>query len=66
MQELKDLTSLKWSYIRKSSGTAGSFLKAYNEKCSQKIYYKLSNFETGIGITGHECFNEIIVDRFCS
>lgn len=46
-----------------SSGTAGSFLKAYSEIERRKIYYKLSNFDSVKGVTGHECVNELIVDR---
>lgn len=63
MRKIRDLSYLKWSYIRKSSGIAGSFLKAYDDRGPQKIYYKLSNYEPGTGIVGHECFNELIVDR---
>jgi hypothetical protein len=29
----------------------------------KKIYYKLSNFDPVNGVIGHECVNEIIVDR---
>ena len=31
MKEKQDLTYLSWSVYRNSSGTAGSFLKAYSE-----------------------------------
>lgn len=61
--EKQDLTFLTWSKIRNSSGTAGSFLKAYSELGGRKIYYKLSNYDSMQGIIGHECVNEIIVDR---
>ncbi len=61
--EKQDLTYLKWSHIRASSGTAGSFLKSQSTIGGHKIYYKLSNFEKGTGIVGHESVNEIIVDR---
>lgn len=40
--EKQDLTHLSWSKIRRSSGTAGSFLKAQATYHGQKIYYKLS------------------------
>lgn len=63
IREKKDLTYLSWSRIRNSSGTAGSFLKAYSMLGGKKIYYKLSNFDKLKGIIGHECVNEIIVDR---
>lgn len=58
-----DLTYLEWTKTRHSSGTAGSFLKAYENKRGQKIYYKLSNYDVAKGIVGHECVNEIVVDR---
>lgn len=55
-----DLTYLQWSISRYSSGTLGSFLKSYEEDDSGKIYYKMSNFASGQGVFGHECFNEIV------
>ena len=61
--EKQDLTYLKWAHARNSSGTAGTFLKSQSELSGQKIYYKLSNFDSEKGIIGHECVNEIIVDR---
>lgn len=61
--EKQDLTYLNWTKIRNSSGTAGSFLKAYYEIGGQKVYYKLSNFDAYSGIIGHECINELIADR---
>ncbi len=63
IHELQDMTYLSWAKIRRSSGTAGSFLKAYEENENGKIYYKLSNYDAWYGIVGHECVNEIIVDR---
>ncbi len=63
IKEKQDLTYLSWSRIRNSSGTAGSFLKAYSELGGKKIYYKLSNFDKEKGVIGHECVNEIIVDQ---
>ena len=63
MKEKQDLTYLSWSVYRNSSGTAGSFLKAYSELGGTKTYYKLSNFDKARGIIGHECVNELIVDR---
>lgn len=61
--EKQDLTYLKWSHIRNSSGTAGTFLKSQSTFDGKKIYYKLSNFDKENGIVGHENINEIIVDR---
>lgn len=61
--ELQDLEYLKWSKTRNSSGTAGSFLKAYDDFGKRKKYYKLSDYDTVKGIVGHECVNEIIVGR---
>lgn len=63
IKEKQDLTYLSWSIYRTSSGTAGSFLKAYSELGGKKIYYKLSNFDKVHGVVGHECVNELIVDR---
>ena len=61
--EKTDLTFLSWSLIRHSSGTAGSFLKAYSELGGKKVYYKLSNYDNVRGVIGHESVNELIVDR---
>ena len=63
MKEKRDMTYLSWTRIRNSSGTAGSFLKSYSELGGKKQYYKLSNFDSQKGVIGHECVNEIIVDR---
>ena len=61
--EKQDLTYLKWSHIRTSSGTAGTFLKSESTIGGKKLYYKLSNFDPLHGVIGHECVNELIVDR---
>lgn len=61
--ETQDLTYLKWSHIRSSSGTAGTFLKSESTIEGKKVYYKLSNFDSVNGVIGHECVNEIIVAR---
>jgi len=61
--EKQDLSYLSWSKIRNSSGTAGSFLKSYSDLDEKKVYYKLSNYDAYKGINGHECVNELIVDR---
>lgn len=63
IHDLQDMTHLSWSKVRNSSGTAGSFLKAYEDTPEGKIYYKLSNYDAFHGVVGHECVNEIIVDR---
>ena len=63
IQNIQDLTYLKWSLARSSSGTAGTFLKSQSVLDNKKTYYKLSNFDYQQGIIGHECVNEIIVDR---
>ena len=63
IREKQDMTYLSWSVFRNSSGTAGSFIKSYSELGGKKIYYKLSDFDSLLGVTGHECVNEIIVDR---
>ncbi|MCQ2462588.1 MAG: hypothetical protein MJ177_04185 [Clostridia bacterium] len=62
----QDLTYLNWAKVRNSSGTAGTFLKAYSELAGKKTYYKLSDYDSLKGIIGHEGVNEIIVDRLLS
>ena len=37
-KEKQDLTYLRWSHIRNSSGTAGTFLKAESSLSGEKIY----------------------------
>lgn len=64
--EKQDLRHLKWSHVRSSSGTAGTFLKSQSTISGEKIYYKLSGYDSERGIIGHECVNEIIVDRLLS
>ena len=54
---------LDWTKSRKSSGPAGTFLKAYDDSGAIKKYYKLSDYDPINGIIGHECVNEIIVQR---
>ena len=61
--EKQNLQYLNWDKIRNSSGTAGSFLKSYEQIGKKKIYYKLSDYNSVSGIIGHENVNEIIVDR---
>lgn len=63
IHEKQDLRYLNWSHVRSSSGTAGTFLKSEATLNGKKIYYKLSNFDSVNGVVGHECINEIIVDR---
>ena len=43
IHELQDMTYLSWAKARNSSGTAGSFLKAWEEGPDGKIYYKLGS-----------------------
>jgi len=63
VKELQDLRGLTWTRTRHSSGTAGSYLKSYQDVGGRQIYYKLSCYDSVHGITGHESVNEIIVDR---
>lgn len=63
IHDLQDMTYLQWTQIRRSSGTAGSFLKAREQIGHRQYYYKLSNYDAIYGVYGHECVNEIIVDR---
>lgn len=64
--DMVDLTYLTWTLSRNSSGTAGSFLKSYEQSGGVKYYYKLSNFDTVRGIYGHECLNEIVVQNIAA
>lgn len=66
IHELQDMTHLNWAKTLNSSGAAGSFLKAYEDGVDGKTYFKLSNYDAWKGIIGHECINEIIVDRLLS
>ena len=61
--QLNDLRHLDWTKTRRTSGTAGSFLKASETRKGVHWYYKLSDYDAWRGIVGHECINEIIVDR---
>ena len=61
--QLNDLRYLDWTKTRRSSGTAGSFLKASETRKGVHWYYKLSDYDAWHGIVGHECINEIIADR---
>ena len=63
VENIRDLRYLKWTRTRNSSGTAGSFLKAYEDSGDRKIYYKLSDYDVVRGIVGHECVNEIVAQR---
>lgn len=63
IKELQDLSYLNWAKTRKSSGTAGSFLKSCDDTGNKKKYYKLSDYDPVKGIIGHECVNEIVVQR---
>ena len=58
-----DLTNLKWSKTRHSSGTAGSYLKSYSFLNGIKVYYKLSFFDDVLEKFGYESFNEIIASN---
>lgn len=58
-----DLTFLTWSLSRSSTGTAGSFLKSYEETNGKKYYYKMSNYDSVRGVIGHESVNEIVAQN---
>ena len=58
-----DLTYLTWSLSRSSIGTAGSFLKSYEEINGRKFYYKMSNYDSVRGVIGHESVNEIVAQN---
>ena len=61
--ELQDMRYLDWAARKMSPGTPGCFLKAYEEVNGQRLYYKLSNYDSYRGVFGHECVNELIVSR---
>lgn len=63
ISEKQDFTYLSWAKARQSSGTAGSFLKSYDDTAGVKTYYKLSDYDPVNGVVGHECVNELVVDR---
>ena len=64
VKDNQDLRYLKFSHDRNSTGTVGTFLKSQETIDGIKVYYKLSNYNFDEGIIGHECINELIVDRF--
>ena len=64
IKENQDLRYLNFAYTRNSTGTVGIFLKSEETLNNVKLYYKLSNYNPVDGIIGHECINELIVDRF--
>lgn len=61
--EIQDMRHLDWAVRKMSPGTPGCFLKAYEEVDGNRIYYKLSNYDSYRGVFGHECINELIVSR---
>lgn len=61
--KLQDLTSLSWDEKTVTSGTGGTFLKSKRETSRVPVYYKLSRYDFGIGIHGHESVNELVVSR---
>lgn len=63
IENIQDLRYLDWVNKKISLGTPGCFLKAYEEINGERIYYKLSNYDSYRGIFGHECVNELIVSR---
>lgn len=63
VKEIQDLRYLDWANKKYSVGTPGCFLKAYEEKQGDRIYYKMSNYDSYRGIFGHECINEWIVAK---
>lgn len=61
--DLIDLRDLDWTHLSGTSGAGGTCLKSFYDLPSGRVYYKLSRFEEGVGIVGHESVNEIIADR---
>ena len=66
MNGITDLTHLKWTYGKNSSGVAGVFPKATEECPKQRIYYKMSEYDPDEEkVIGHECLNEIYAQIVC-
>ncbi len=63
VHEIRDLSTLNWTSERGFLATGGSKCKASAVVDGVRMYYKLSSFTQEEGITGHENFNEIVVDR---
>jgi hypothetical protein len=63
ISELQDMRNLDWAVRKMSPGTPGCFLKAYENVDGQRVYYKLSNYDSYRGIFGHESVNELIASR---
>ena len=61
--EKQDLRNLSWTKIFSTGWIGGSFLKAVDFQEKPFRYYKLSFYDSIKGIAGHECVNELIVDR---
>lgn len=64
-KDLLDLRHLKWDTNPSGTkGTAGTFLKAFDENLVPTRYYKLSAGDMLAGIFGHESVNEVVISRF--
>lgn len=61
--DLTDLRYLRFGYSRRSSGTAGTLLKAQQDINGLRLYYKASSYDPVNGFVGHESVNELIADR---
>ena len=60
-----DLRDLTWSKNpRQTQGTGGTYLKAERVENGVKIYYKMSNYNSEIGVYGHESILEVLVCRY--
>lgn len=60
---VQDMRYLDWAVRKMSPGTPGCFLKAYEEVNGERVYYKLSNYDSYRGVFGHESINELIASR---
>lgn len=61
--EKQDFRNLSWTELPSTGWIGGSFLKAVDFQEKPFRYYKLSFYDSIKGIIGHECVNELIVDR---
>ena len=47
IERKQDLTALSWAKARQSSGTAGSFLKSFDDLGGRKVYYQAFGLRPG-------------------
>lgn len=58
-----DLRALKWTKVIGSVASDGVYLKSEIDVAGERIYLKLSNYDSYRGVFGHESVNELIACR---